>query len=68
MHMVAAPIQRSLQQLLHPILVADRQIQDLYHCLDALIDVEDFLEERDAPAALAPVRQTIRFLRTSCGP
>eukprot|EP00435_Cladocopium_sp_Y103_P069804 s179_g34.t1 len=36
---------------------------DLYHCLHTLIEVEDFLEDQNAPAALFSVRQTIRLLR-----
>eukprot|EP00435_Cladocopium_sp_Y103_P020567 s2263_g5.t1 len=60
---IAPPALQSLQQLFQPILHADRQLQDLYHCLHTLIEVEDFLEDQTAPAALFSVRQTIRMLR-----
>eukprot|EP00435_Cladocopium_sp_Y103_P053455 s3147_g17.t1 len=44
---------------------ADRHVQEMYQCLYQLIDVEDSLEERDAPAALASIRHTICLLRRS---
>eukprot|EP00435_Cladocopium_sp_Y103_P067526 s1265_g30.t1 len=61
----ADPLPLSLQQMMHPILIADRQIQDLYQCLSILTDIEDYLEDHDVPAALLSVRHTLRFLRRS---
>eukprot|EP00435_Cladocopium_sp_Y103_P002199 s4484_g1.t1 len=57
--------EQSLQQLLEPVFLADRHVQEMYQCLYQLIEVEDYLEERDAPAALASIRFTIRLLRRS---
>ena len=58
-----APVSRSLQDLLYPILECDRHLQALYQSLDNLIEAEDYLEHCNAPRALFTLRQTIRCLR-----
>eukprot|EP00435_Cladocopium_sp_Y103_P053804 s365_g17.t1 len=53
----------SVPQLLHSILAADRQLCDVYRCLDMLVDVPDALGDIDCAAAIPLIDQSINVIR-----
>lgn len=54
---------RSLQTVLHPLLMADRNLHLANETLNQLLDLEDWLEDTPAPGALWSVRRSIDGLR-----
>ena len=54
---------RSLQEMLHQLILADRNLHAANEVLNSLLDIEDYLEDCAAPNALATVRTTITFQR-----
>ena len=49
----------ALQDFIYPVLIADRNLQ----ALNALMELEDWLEDTPVPGALPAIRQSIRSLR-----